>query len=748
MQKPQINFPSEEYLRRKRRRTIKITLIVFIVLIFLTSIEVYIQQQRVPSPLSNNIIVFALFNIIIILLCILVLLISRNLIKLYFERRSNVIGAKFQIKLVVAFVTLALVPSGILFLVASKLFSYSIDNWFNLQVETSLRESLHVAQSYYKNHEKNSIYFARKLGQSIARKNLLAEKNLDALLDFVRKKRIEYGVDAIKVFKKGKSVVEIFNPELPDTMFSDDFSKLVQDGLNNVTSSELRSVNQAHIVIGIVPVSAKTFSSEFSAEDQTAQGVILTAYYIPETMISRINEIQRIYEEYKQQKLLKYPIKMGYIITFLMITLLILFSAIWFGFYLARGITDPIQQLAEGTKAITAGNLDFKIDVKANDEIDILVDSFNQMTDNLRQGKIKIEAATENLKKTNIELDKHGKYMETILENIGAGVISIDQTGKIAMINKAAVNILKIPAKDFREKYYKDVFATSLLNPIRILIKKMNQNGLERIEEQINVAVEGFTLTLLTSISVLKDSQDSYLGMVIVFDDLTEFIRTQKIAAWREVARDIAHEIKNPLTPIQLNTQRLQKKFKQKSKDFKKVFEESTKIIINEVNGMKELLNEFSKFASMPESKPKPNSLHDIIDEVVILYNGVKSNVEIVKYYDPKINLINIDYEQIKRVFVNLIDNAIGAMNGGGHIEIGTYFDNTSNMVKIKISDCGEGINAKDRDKLFLPYFTTKKRGTGLGLAIANRIVNDHNGTIKVLPNNTKGATFIIELPL
>lgn len=748
MQKPQINFPSEEYLRRKKRRTIKITFIVFVALIFLTSIEVYIQQQRVPSPLSNNIIVFALFNIIIILLCLLVLLISRNLIKLYFERKNNIIGAKFQTKLVVAFVTLALVPSGILFLVASKLFSYSIDNWFNLQVETSLRESLHVAQSYYKNHEKNSIYFARKLGQTIARKNLLDGKNFDTLFDFVRKKRIEYGVDAIKIFKKDKSVVEIFNPELSSTIFSDKFSKLVQDGLNNVTSSELRAVNQAHIVIGIAPVPASNLSEEFRTEDQSVQGVILTAYYIPKTMISRINEIQRIYEEYKQQKLLIYPVKTGYIITFLMITLLILFSAIWFGFYLARGITEPIQELAEGTKAITAGNLDFKIDVKANDEINILVDSFNQMTDNLRQGKIKIEAATESLKKTNIELDKHGKYMETILENIGAGVISIGQTGKIAMINKAAVNILKIPAKDFCEKYYKDFFATSLLNPVRILIKKMNQNALERIEEQINVTVEGFTLTLLTSISVLKDSQNSYLGMVIVFDDLTEFIRTQKIAAWREVARDIAHEIKNPLTPIQLNTQRLQKKFKQKSKDFKEVFEESTKIIVNEVTGMKELLNEFSKFARMPESRPKSNSLHDIIDEVVVLYNGVKSNVEIVKHYDPKITLIDIDYEQIKRVFVNLIDNAIDAMNGGGRIEIGTYFDDVSKMVKIKISDCGEGINVKDRNKLFLPYYTTKKRGTGLGLAIANRIITDHNGTIKVLPNNIKGTTFIIDLPL
>tara|TARA_Y100000294_G_C8521341_1_gene323026 strand:- start:447 stop:1277 length:831 start_codon:yes stop_codon:yes gene_type:complete len=275
----------------------------------------------------------------------------------------------------------------------------------------------------------------------------------------------------------------------------------------------------------------------------------------------------------------------------------------------------------------------------------------------------------------------------------------------------------------------------------------MNKKRVEYSEEQINVTVEGSFLTLLTSISVLKNSQNNYLGMVVVFEDLTELIRTQKIAAWREAARDFAHEIKNPLTPIQLNTQRLQKKFKENAGDFKKVFEESTKIIVGEVNGMKELLNEFSQFARMPESKPKPNPLHDVIDEVVSRYNGVKSKVEIVKQLDPKIRLINIDYEQIKRVFVNIIDNAIDAMNAGGRIEIGTFLDEMNGVVKIKITDCGKGINAKDRAKLFMPYFTTKKRGTGLGLAIANRIVKDHNGTIKAIPNKIKGTTFLLELP-
>ncbi|MDP7580429.1 MAG: ATP-binding protein [Nitrospinota bacterium] len=740
MQKPHATFPSEEYLRRKKRRIIKIAISVFILLVLLTFIETFIMQQHTPSPLLNNVIVFALFNIIIILLCALVLLIFRNLVKLYSERRSGIIGAKFQTKLVLAFLTLALVPSALLFLVASKLFTYSIDNWFNVQVETSLKESLHVAQSYYKNHENNSIYFSEKLSEIVTEKNLLAEENLKTLFDFVRNKRIEYGVDAIKIFKKDIVVVEIFNPKLQETIQLNDFSELVNEGLKKNATSELRSFQQAYMIAGISPV--------LTPQDQSVQGVVLTAYYIPKSMISKINEIQRIFEEYKQQKLLKYPVKAGYITTFLMITLLILFSAIWFGFYLARGITDPIQELAEGTKAIAAGNLSIKIDVKANDEIGILVDSFNQMSDNLRQGKIKIEATTDNLKKINTELDKHGKYMETVLENIGAGVISFDRAGKITTVNKAAVNILKIPSKDLSEKYYKEIFKKALLKPVRSLIKKMNKKGLDSIEEQINVTVRGVTLTLLTSISVLRNRQNDYLGMVIVFEDLTELIRTQKIAAWREAARDFAHEIKNPLTPIQLNTQRIQKKFKEKSRDFNKVFKESTKIIVSEVNGMKELLNEFSQFARMPESRPKPYLLHDIIDETVNLYNGVKSNVEITKQFDPKIRLINIDYEQIKRVFVNIIDNAIDAMNGGGRIEIGTYLDEMHDTVKVKISDCGEGINTEDKVKLFIPYFTTKKRGTGLGLAIANRILKDHNGTIKAIPNKVKGTTFLIELPV
>ncbi len=630
MQKPHISFPSEEYLKRKKRRTVKITLLVFIALVSLTSIEAYIIQQNVSSPISNNIIVFALFNIIIILLCVLVLLILRNLIKLNFERRSGIIGAKFQTKLVLAFVTLALVPSVLLFLTASKLFTYSIDSWFNVQVETSLKESLHVAQSYYKNHEKNSIYFAEKLSEVITDKNLLAEENLKTLFDFVRKKRIEYGVDAIKIFKKDTVVVEIFNPELQATIYSNDFSELVKEGFKKNTTSELRSFQQAYMIAGISPV--------LIPEEQKVQGVVLTAYYIPKSMVSRINEIQRIFEEYKQQKLLKHPVKAGYILTFLMITLLILFSAIWFGFYLAKGITGPIQKLAEGTKAIAAGNLSFKIDVKANDEIGILVDSFNQTADNLRQGEIKIEATTENLKKTNTELDKHGKYMETVLENIGAGVISFDQAGKITMVNKAAVNILKILSKDFREKYYKEVFERSLLKPVRSLIKKMNKKGVDSIEEQINVTVEGVTLTLLTSISILRNSQTDYLGMVIVFEDLTELIRTQKIAAWREAARDFAHEIKNPLTPIQLNTQRLQKKFKEKGRKILKMF-----------------YRDFIKASPQVKYLEKPFNFK--LDQFIIKgkidrVDETKEGLEIIDYKTGK---INDDFTQLRLAGVMLM---------------------------------------------------------------------------------------------
>jgi two-component system nitrogen regulation sensor histidine kinase NtrY len=414
---------------------------------------------------------------------------------------------------------------------------------------------------------------------------------------------------------------------------------------------------------------------------------------------------------------------------------------------MARGITVPIQQLAEGTRRIAEGDLDFRIGVRATDEIAILVNSFNTMTEELNESRVNIQQANENLKQTNIELDRRRNYIETILDSIGAGVISIDKKGLITTFNKAAERILHLRNEDVFGSNYRDAFDFSYHESIRKLIHKMNSKNQFYIEEQMELRVEDTNITLLINIQVLAGVSKVYRGIVIVFEDLTQLIKTQKVAAWKEVAQGIAHEIKNPLTPIQLNTQRLKKKYYENPKDFARVFDESINIISQEVEGMKDLLNEFLRFSRMPTPNPKPTSLHKIIDDILISYSEHDKNIQIKKSLDPNLAQLTIDPEQIRRVLINLFENATDAIEEGGAIQISTKILDEQNWVRIEFSDNGLGISSSNREKLFLPHFTTKKRGTGLGLAIVNRIIIDHNGTIKVQDNNPKGTTFIIDLP-
>jgi two-component system nitrogen regulation sensor histidine kinase NtrY len=270
----------------------------------------------------------------------------------------------------------------------------------------------------------------------------------------------------------------------------------------------------------------------------------------------------------------------------------------------------------------------------------------------------------------------------------------------------------------------------------------------ESIADQIQLSVGGRVLTLLVNISLLRDSDGRYLGMVLVFDDLTELIRAQKLAAWRDVAQGIAHEIKNPLTPIQLSAQRLRRKYREHSRDFDEVFDECTTTIITQVEGLKGLLDEFSTFARMPESNPTPTELHQLVEEVLHLYRGAHRDVEITASYDPAVTKVNLDGEQMKRALINLLENAIEAMHGKGQVHIGTSLDARQQRVAVEVRDTGAGIPPQLRDKLFLPYFTTKKGGSGLGLAIVNRIVADHNGRISVRDNTPRGSIFVVELPV
>jgi len=735
---PAADRNSEDLIGKKRKKTWQIIVAVFLSVILLTRLEDYFLKQGT----TENITVLALFNVLLILLFVLLILITRNLVKLYNERKSKMIGSKFQTKLIFAFLTLVLVPSLLLFFVASKLFSYSIGNWFSLQVEQSLKQTVEVAGDYYTLLEEDAFYKARAVESLINVNELYRKENRVLLNQFVSDKFLEHRLQGLIVFDNLlKTVVIKINQTLTTNPRDLDFSDLIKKSVEGEGVSEIRQINGKQVLTVVLPLAQKI------GKKVSIWGYVVSLSQIPGTTAIKINKIRKTFEDYQKQSLLKIPVTANYYITFLMITLLILFSAIWLGFYMARGITVPIQQLAEGTRRIAGGDLNVKIAVEANDEISLLVDSFNDMMVELNYSRQEIQKGNEELKFTNIELDSRRNHIETILENIGAGVISINKKGRISTLNKAAVEILNIQNPDIKGRSYRDAFDLSYHDPIRDMIRRLSQDNKDTIEEQIELRVGDSNLTLLVKINALKDPGKKYLGLVIVFEDLTHMIKTQKLAAWREVAQGIAHEIKNPLTPIQLNTQRLRKKFRESKEDFARIFDDSIQIIDQEVEGMKELLEQFLRFSRLPAPNPQPNSLHKIIDNVSALYADINKNTFIKKNFDPNLNQINIDSEQFRRVFINLFDNAKDAIGEEGTIEVKTRLIQEKQIARIEFSDTGVGIPSTEREKLFMPYYTTKKRGTGLGLAIVHRIIVDHDGEIKARDNNPKGTTFIIEVP-
>jgi len=734
--------PFEETTKRRKRPAWWTISYILLTLLGLTTLEYYFIQQQSPATTVNNLTILVIFNVIIILLFVLIVLITRNLVKLYNERKRKLLGSKFQTKLIVAFLILALVPSILLFTVASKLFTFTIGNWFNIQIEQTLQQSMDVAQDYYAQMEKTAFSRTQKIEKFITKNELFLQANRVQLNWFVNQKRNEYELGGIILYDNNrKSVASKIDKQGAPYAKSIDFQDLLEKSIDGEGVSEFRTSSQGNYLAVVKPL------TENLGGQVSTWGYILTLTSISGSTQHKIQTIQNTFENYKRQSFLQLPVSASYYTTFLMITLLILFSAIWLGFYMARGITVPIQQLAEGTRRIAEGDLDFRLEIEAQDEIGYLVGSFNKMTGKLNDSQHKISMVNQDLKITNIELERRRQYIETILDNIGAGVVSLNKKGNITTFNKAAEIILKVNAKDFLGSSYRDVFDVVHQTPIREMIRQMNDQQKESIEKQIETRVDDNTINLLTNIQVLRDAGKKYIGLVIVFENLTTMIQTQKIAAWKEVAQGIAHEIKNPLTPIQLNTQRLKKKYYTDKKNFPKVFEESIDIISQEVEGMKELVNEFLRFARMPAPNPKMNSLHKVIDDIYFLYSNNDKNIVVKKNYDPNVYQVNIDADQFRRVLINLFENSMDAMNGEGLIQVSTRLNSDANNICIEFSDTGIGISPNDREKLFLPHFTTKKRGTGIGLAIVNRIVVDHNGTITVRENFPKGTIFEIELP-
>jgi two-component system nitrogen regulation sensor histidine kinase NtrY len=728
--------------KKRRKRELIIILAVLLSVILLTLLQAYITASEKQLPTTKNILIYGLININITLLLLLIFLVVRNVVKLLFERKRGILGAKLRTRLVVAFVGLSIIPTVLLFWVAAGFITATIESWFSSQVDYSLAKSLEVAQTYYQNSSDNAIYYAKQISQAITQNKLLNEPNLEELEKFIKQKQEEYNLGVVEVYSSTlEELVKAMNPQVPEKSFISSESELVQKGLDGKETTKIQPAGRGELIRGVVPIYSTWKSGD-------VVGTLVVNYYVPKSLTSKTMSISSAFKEYKQLELQKNPIKTAFLMILAIVTLLIIFSATWFGFYLSKGLTDPIQKLAEGTNRIAHGNLDFTIEAATDDEMGSLVNSFNKMTADLKTSKSQIERTTNDLKETNLELERRRRYMEIILKNVAAGVVSIDKKGWVTTINKSAENLLRIKAGESLYKTYDKVFSAERMEVVRQLIKEMITIGRGAFEHQIKLSFPDSVIELLVSSTILKDEAGKYLGLVLVFEDLTHLQKAQRAAAWREVARRIAHEIKNPLTPIQLSAQRLRKRYKNRFVSDGKVFDECTKTIINQTKEIKNLVNEFSNFARMPATNLLPNDLSKVIRESISLFKELPKNISFEFTERDKIPICNLDKDQMKRAIVNILDNAVDAIENEGKIIIETSYDKIFQIARIEIADTGCGIPQEEKLKLFEPYFSTKKSGTGLGLSIVSTIIADHSGYIRARDNYPKGTRFIVELPV
>lgn len=705
-----------------------LTLVGFLLLTVL-AVVLQLKYRGFEGPLSDNILIIILINANFLLLSAVIFTMAKSLWKLWMERKRGVLGARFRTKLVVAFVGLSFIPLVLLFLFGSGMFTRSIERLFSLRIENSLKDSVSVAQEYNDRLQKEATHFSRQISMQVAEAGLLTRYERQVLKDYLASKAGEYGLGSVELFTGPRErAVVIITGQYPPQTFTQTSADLVSRAFASQEVADVSgSRKKGDIMRAVVPL----YQNAQPGEGSKIIAAIAVSFYIPERLATKADNIREGYAQYRSAFSGKEPIKMSYRLGFLSVTLALLLAAIWVALRVAAGITVPIRRLAEGTAAVAAGRFDYRIDETSGDEVGVLIDSFNKMTSDLQYSRI--------------QLEQEVNYKKTILSNIETGVISIDRAGRITTVNHSASEILGIREVDALGKRYDEAFGFIELDPIRKLFRRVEQ-GHGRAEEELPLNVRGRMLTLRMRITTLRDGSGTPLGSVITFDDLTELLRAKKAETWQDVARRIAHEFKNPLTPIKLSAERLRKKHAEGAPDFNAVFDECSRTIVQEADGLRKLVDEFADFARMPNSNPVLQSLLPVLESVLQLYGSAHRGIEFAKDFATGLQDVPLDYEQMKRVFINLFENAVEAMGGMGRVQVSVK-KNSSGMVQIDVADDGPGIAAEDIPKLFQPEFSRKKKKSGLGLAIVQRIIKDHGGSIRFEQNSPRGARFIVELP-
>lgn len=719
---------------RWRRAGLTLRVGAFLLTVFGLALLVYLQRPTEDTNyFGTSLLFYLLLNLLVVILCVLVFLVGRNVVKLVFDRRRNILGSKLRQRLVVAFVGLALVPTTLLFVLSSDLLSQAMKGWFSNYVEASVEGSVELAQNHFAWMKRSTEGDTRRIVTQLEAADSIDDTRFRGVLE---DRRQEFGLFSVRFFER---------PEGPPLEVTNAAAAIESFSEPPVDQAALAKAFNGETVVSADEVAASQFVRVYMPVSLPGRhGVLMTAMRVSPEISHAFAAVTESFNEYEQLKFFKKRLRLGYLLTLAMITLLVLFAAIWFAFYLARELVGPIQRLAEGTESVARGNYDFQIRTSGDDEIGSLVRSFNKMTNDLKNSRNEAEGRR--------------LFIETILGNLAVGVIGLDADRIVTSANAAAARIFEIPEEAMLGRPIGSVMKPGDLERVETLLGAIAGEEGDAIltsdvaECELNVVSQGRELKVICTAGKILDPHGRSSGVVLLFDDITDLSKAQHMSAWREVAQRIAHEIKNPLTPIQLSAQRLQRLLG--TGDVAPAVRESTQAIVENVDSIKRLANEFSNFARMPTAEFQIADVNHLITDAIAPFAENHSEIVFQFIADSRVPDVTMDREQIRRCVMNLIDNAIGAVTAsppsgeGARIVVRTDYDKRRRMVVIEVADNGPGISHAAKARIFEPYFTTKEGGTGLGLAIVTSIISDHQGYIRCYDNPPRGAKFVIELPI
>jgi two-component system nitrogen regulation sensor histidine kinase NtrY len=697
-----VSSPRELVLRYRKDPRVIIT--VPLLILAATSLIYYAVQRSKdlsPEALNSQVLLFVLANINVLLILGILFVLLRGIVKLVLERQRGIIGSRFRSKLVVAWIATSLLPVIILFVFATDLLSVSIDRWFNTPVRKILQNGEAIAQMAQDQAAAVAGGAARELASA---PEITAPDRMDAILAHVQQFHV---VDIVAVHRGSSLVKALANPRAPIQEVPELGSRFFDDLERRGTAVKIDVAPSGKWI----RVANRVGSGPYAA---------IAGVFVPAKMSRMIDESIIAHQQFQQLDSQRPTLKASQTSLFLAVTLAILFGTLWTSIYASRRITVPIKALAQATSRLAEGGYGHRVNVVGTDEVGRLIDSFNAMSTQLDEQR---HALTH----TN-------RYLSTVLDSVSAGIIAFTANFELLSINRAAVSMLQIDAPAPRENLVN--MLTGDLATLIETLRELTSRTTSRTRE-VTIIRGGELRYLELAIARLTGAAEA--GWVVAIEDSTQLVQAQKLAAWSEAARRIAHEIKNPLTPIQLSAERMAKKFGANEP----AIAEGCRTIVGEVSQLKRMVDEFARFARMPAVHLRHAQLEGILRQAASLYHDVKPGVSIGVDVDPDIELL-IDPEQIRRAVGNLLKNAVEATDSG---EIVVRARRTPHRVVIEVADPGRGVPDADKEKLFLPYFSTKARGTGLGLAIVHRIVRDHDGQISVHDNQPRGTRFEIELP-